>query len=1582
MPSHRLIERVGFGLLVALVIFSTTVRAAPDGCSTADFKLARTFDASTNSGFPVSAYAVADFNGDGKPDIAETDSGAGTVVVMFNDGSGRPIVSRTYPTGVAPRSVAAVDLNGDGRPDLIVTNSQSNNVSILLNLGGGVFSAAVNFPVAISPAEIAVGDFNADGKPDLAIAANGNNADGRLSILLGDGSGSFIQAPNSPITIAGEAHGVAVGDFNSDGKRDVIVATLTNGYFELLGDGTGRFASPMQVSNVSGFAVATADLNGDGKSDLAIGTFIGLGILLGNGSGGFSAPVFTAQEGRSRITAVAIADIDGDGKLDVAAATDDPGGVTYFKGDGAGGVIVTPSYLPSKTGGTFALGDFDGDGDLDVVSGESILTNIGGGVFEAARAAYPLIGSNTLTPSYLALGDFNGDGQTDMAVGLVPLTSPLTGGISILLKDASGNFTRGPAISFFGGTTLSGIVAADFNKDGKMDLAVPLSVSSPFSFVVAIYLGNGDGTFAAPTNINIGTQMMDIATGDFNNDGNPDLVVTGLHGAVVALLGNGSGGFSVRSAPTVGSFAEVATADLNNDGKADLIITDFSRQQVWTEMGDGTGSFSNPRSFTVGGTPAAVALGDFNNDGKMDVSVANQPAPTQGGQSSISVLLGDGAGSLGAAVNYPAGNMPSAISVGDLDGDGKLDLAVANTSSSTIAIYSGDGSGEFRNPISFNIWGEPVDLLISDLDGDGRPDIATGLRSSRTVGLMFGKPAIAQPCLFIDDVTVTEGDSGNSTAQVPVRLSQASAQTVTVAYVTKQGTAIDGQDYVGGGGAVTFQPGEVSKTIPVPIIGDTTDENDETFTVNLSGAVNANISDGVATVTIADNDPPPSISINDVSIAEGNTCCGFTFATFTVSLSAPSAKVIGVDFATANGTAIAGDDYDAAQGHLTFGSFVTTQTMTVGIRGDLTHEPDETFFVNLTNANNATIGKSQGQGTILNDDPLPAITIFDASASEGLGADTTMAVTVRLSNASSDPVSIAYSFADGTATGGGVDYAGTPGTLTFNPGETQKTISVTIKDDTIDEINETFFINLSTPTNATISDGQALCTIIDNDGPTISINDVSVTEGTGGTNGATFTLTLSAASPQLIAVVASTADGTAINGSDYGRVTNRGILFQPGATTATLTVSIVPDAVIEQNETFFINLSAPSNATIADGQGVCTIIDDDVTSAQMSTDAVSVNESDGSVRLTVQHIGDVSKPFTVNYSTFDISATQTSDYTAALGQIKFAAGETSRTVAIFITDDSLTEGAEIFGFSISGPNGARLGAPSSTFVTINANDLTPGPNPIDATSFFVKQHYRDFLNRDPDQSGLDFWTGQINSCGGDTACAEVKRINVSAAFFLSIEFQQTGYLVERMYKTAYGDASGTSALGGTPHQLAVPIVRYFEFLQDTQRIGQGVVVLAPGWEQALENNKQAYASEFAQTSRFITAFPTTMTPAQFIDRLNQNAGNVLSASERTAAVNLFGSAGDTSNMTARAQALRQVAEDQDLYTAENNRAFVLAQYFGYLRRNPNDSPEPTLDYTGYDFWLTKLNQFNGDNIAAEMVKAFISSSEYRQRFGP
>jgi hypothetical protein len=382
---------------------------------------------------------------------------------------------------------------------------------------------------------------------------------------------------------------------------------------------------------------------------------------------------------------------------------------------------------------------------------------------------------------------------------------------------------------------------------------------------------------------------------------------------------------------------------------------------------------------------------------------------------------------------------------------------------------------------------------------------------------------------------------------------------------------------------------------------------------------------------------------------------------------------------------------------------------------------------------------------------------------------------------------------------------------------------------------------------------------------------------------------------------------------------------------------------------------------------------------------VGVGEGEGSANLTVTRSGDTSGSATVGYATTDSSgsngcnvangsASSRCDYSATVGTITFAPGETSKTISMLIVDDSYAEGSESFTISLTNPAGSSLGPPASATITINDNESTTGVNPIDQTACFVRQHYLDFLNREPDASGLAFWTNQITECQqpGATCNAEVRRINVSAAFFLSIEFQQTGYLVYRMYKAAYDD------LPGTP----VP-VRLNEFLPDTQEIGRGVVVGQMGWEQALENNKQVFAANFVARSRFTSAYPTTLTPTEFVNALFANAGVMPSDTDREAAINEFGSgAGDTTNAAARARALRRVAENSTLAQQETNKAFVLMQYFGYLRRNPNDAPELGLNFDGYNFWLGKLNQFNGNFVNAEMVKAFIVSGEYRQRFGP
>jgi hypothetical protein len=271
----------------------------------------------------------------------------------------------------------------------------------------------------------------------------------------------------------------------------------------------------------------------------------------------------------------------------------------------------------------------------------------------------------------------------------------------------------------------------------------------------------------------------------------------------------------------------------------------------------------------------------------------------------------------------------------------------------------------------------------------------------------------------------------------------------------------------------------------------------------------------------------------------------------------------------------------------------------------------------------------------------------------------------------------------------------------------------------------------------------------------------------------------------------------------------------------------------------------------------------------------------------------------------------------------------------------------------------------------SSSSINPCGNPIDVPSLFVKQQYLDFLNRQPDQSGWDFWTQQITSCGSDAQCIQVKRINTSGAFFLSIEFQQTGNLVYKMYKAAFGN------LAGKP--VAVDRAPFLTDTRQIQSTPKQVVVGQANWETQLETNKQAFALAFVQRAAFQTAHGS-QNAAAYVSSLFQNAGVTPSSAETTAAVNAFNN--ELALDTGRAAALRSVCESNSVSTKLNNEAFVLMQYFGYLQRNPYDPPELKLDYAGFNFWLGKLNQFNGDFIAAEMVKAFISSAEYRQRFGP
>jgi len=459
-------------------------------------------------------------------------------------------------------------------------------------------------------------------------------------------------------------------------------------------------------------------------------------------------------------------------------------------------------------------------------------------------------------------------------------------------------------------------------------------------------------------------------------------------------------------------------------------------------------------------------------------------------------------------------------------------------------------------------------------------------------------------------------------------------------------------------------------------------------------------------------------------------------------------------------------------------------------------------------------------------------------------------------------------------------------------------------------------------------------------------------------------------------------DHTTFSGADQA---NRAKMYAPnplesGSSVSHFDTSMFPNQLMEPNNSNDLNHSVmlPRDLTLSllRDIGWTAAGSTPPASIQVVTPA-AVSESVGSLQVHVTRTGDSSGISTVDFATSDTAgnspcstntgaASARCDYIQTLGTLTFAAGDTDKVIQIPIIDDAFTEGAETFTLTLSNVTGATLGTSTAT-LTINDGGAETGVNPIDSTGFFVRQHYIDFLNREPDSSGFNFWSNEVNSCGTNTQCVDVKRINVSAAFFVSIEFQETGYLVYRVYKSAFGN------LTGAPVPIVLP-----DFLRDTQRVGQGVQVNVGDWQTQLEANKQAYTLAFVQRADFMAAYPNSMTAADFVNKLNTNAGGVLSATDLNTLISNLVPA--PSDFTMRSQTVRAVAENTNLRNAEFNKAFVLMQYFGYLRRNPNDSPDT--DFSGFNFWLTKLNQFNGDYIAAEMVKAFISSDEYRHRFGP
>jgi hypothetical protein len=563
------------------------------------------------------------------------------------------------------------------------------------------------------------------------------------------------------------------------------------------------------------------------------------------------------------------------------------------------------------------------------------------------------------SPSAIAAADFNGDGKLDLAT-TVGIGNPR---VSVRLGNGAGGF--GAAQEFaFAFDSPSSIAVADFNNDNRLDLVVADSMN------FSVLLGNGDGSFQPSVMTQTG-DFPKVVVGHFNNDANLDLVVGwyhwefGLH--YQAYLGNGQGGFAAGPANQIGSanwgYDTLAAVELNQDGKLDVVIGDGR-----VLLGNGNGTFQYEYGQPVPLRGGAIATGDFTGDGNADVIISGN---------SIAVLRSRGDGSLDAPVHSLMNGAYGAVATTDFNVDGKLDAIAVDANVSGVSVMLGNGDGTLRFAGAFATGTTPSGVAVGDFNRDGRPDVAVANRDSSNVSVLLNDgdwtvlppPPPPPPALSVSDVTVTEGNAGTRNATFTVSLSKPSAVDVAVSYGTQNGTAISTEDFDPSAGRVTIPAGQTSATFNIAVRGDWITEPNETFAVTLNSPTNATIMDGQGVCTIVNDDVLPVISINSVSKAEGKS--GTTAITFTVGLSSASGRSVTVNYATANGTARAGTDYTSKSGTLTFAPGETVMTITVPVKGDSTKEADETFFVDLFGASdNALIGVARGTGTILDDDNI------------------------------------------------------------------------------------------------------------------------------------------------------------------------------------------------------------------------------------------------------------------------------------------------------------------------------------------------------------------------------------------------------------------------------------------------------------------------------------------------------------------------------------------------------------------------------------------------------------------------------------
>ena len=794
-----------------------------------------------------------------------------------------------------------------------------------------------------------------------------------------------------------------------------------------------------------------------------------------------------------------------------------------------------------------------------------------------------------------------------------------------------------------------------------------------------------------------------------------------------------------------------------------------------------------------------------------------------------------------STIDETAANLTATVTLsGQSSSTVTVDYATSDGTASAAADYTNTSGTLTFNPKhttqTFNI------PILADTIDESNEAFSVTLSSptNATINDLLGQFTIVDddlpPSVSLADASTTNENAAS--INLVATLSAASEKTITVDYATSDGTATAGSDYTADTGTITFAPNVTTQNIPVSVLADTTDEDDETVTVTLSNPSEVTINDAIGILTITDDDNEPNITIADMT-TPNETAIG---RSITVSLDAASEKTITVDYATADGTATAANDYISYLGLLTFNHGITSQTVDITIVQDTIDELDETLTVTLSNPTNSSISTATGTVTITDDEGTPTLSIADVTTTDESPANLT--ATVTLSGDSSQTVTVAWATSDGTATAA-ADYTAAGGTLTFSPGDTSKTVDITILADTIDEENETFAVALSSPTNALIStsSGTATMTITDDDiAPTVSLGDLTSAETAGAKN---LVATLSVASERSITVDYTTSDFTATAGQDYTSGSGT-ITFAPGDTTQNVPVSTLADVIDEQDETVRVTLSNPVNVTLNDSEAFSQL--QMMIEPTVSIADVTIPNENAVVRTTTVTLNAASeKTITVDYATADGTATAANDYISASGTVSFAPGDTTKTVSFTMVQDTLDELDETFTISLSNPTNTTISNATGT-VTITDDEGTPTLSVAHVTttdesatnlvatitlsgvsSQIVTVNYATADGTATAGSDYTSTSGSLTFNAGDTS----KTVNVPILADTTNENNETfTFTLSSALNAAVSTSSGVGTMTITDDDLA-PTVSINDV---TASEGAGAANLTPLYLSSLENN--------------------------------------------------------------------------------------------------------------------------------------------------